>query len=163
MAIRWKDHQRHAAHGAKQTLSSAIRKYGADSFSFSVLEEGWNDDIGKNVREPYWISVLKPEYNMTPGGDGTGSGILSAKYGIHHTTQTKEKISKARLGTKASTLTKTKMKAAHTGRVTKEKNPMWGLIGSTNPNFGSKRTLETRARMRAAHQQRKHEVPVEVN
>lgn len=51
-------------------LYQAIRKYGCDSFQIQVLEEGWDPQIGLKIREPYWISVLKPEYNMTSGGDG---------------------------------------------------------------------------------------------
>lgn len=45
---------------------NAIRKYGKKSFSISVLEETNNLD----VREQYWISQLRPEYNLTRGGEG---------------------------------------------------------------------------------------------
>ncbi len=51
-------------------LYRAMRKYGIKNFSIAVLEEGWDPKTGKDIREPYWISVLNPEYNMTKGGDG---------------------------------------------------------------------------------------------
>jgi group I intron endonuclease len=71
LSQRWKQHLRAAKDkGSNRVLLSAIRKYGDKSFSFCILEEGWNSEIGKSVREPYWISVLTPEYNMTAGGEG---------------------------------------------------------------------------------------------
>jgi hypothetical protein len=57
--------------GSQCYLYCAIRKYGAGNFKLGVLEEGLDPEIGKNIREPYWISALKPEYNHTKGGEGT--------------------------------------------------------------------------------------------
>lgn len=68
---RWKNHVQRAHRGATTHLHCAIRKMGEESFEFCILEEGWDPRIGKDVREPYWISVLKPEYNHTSGGEGT--------------------------------------------------------------------------------------------
>jgi len=68
--IRLDEHNYAAITNAKQALPRAIRKYGVDNFSVGILEEGWDPKIGKDIREPYWISVLKPEYNQTAGGDG---------------------------------------------------------------------------------------------
>lgn len=149
---RWKDHQWRASKGAKSYFHCAIRKYGAGAFILETLEEGLDSEIGKNIKEPHWIAALKPEYNMTPGGDGTGAGELSAKYGTKLQPETKEKIRKARIGSKASEETRMKMSKTHTGMRVGEKNPMWGLKGFNSPNFGSKRTLETRERMRIAQQ-----------
>lgn len=47
-------------------LYRAMRKYGVDKFTIEILEETLNG----NEREIYWIETLKPEYNMTIGGDG---------------------------------------------------------------------------------------------
>jgi hypothetical protein len=43
-----------------------MRKYGRDNFSVSTLQEDGN----LNEDEALWISKLKPEYNMTKGGEG---------------------------------------------------------------------------------------------
>jgi len=68
---RWKKHQSDAYRGSDFFFHRALRKYGILSFRMETLEEGWDPKIGKEIREPYWISVLKPEYNMTKGGEGT--------------------------------------------------------------------------------------------
>ena len=46
-------------------LYRAIRKYGKENFTIEILDEEYS-----NEKEIYWISKLKPEYNMTKGGDG---------------------------------------------------------------------------------------------
>jgi group I intron endonuclease len=67
---RWTDHKRNAKNGSMTHLHCAIRKYGFESFLWSVLEEGLETEVGQNAREPYWISVINPEYNKTRGGEG---------------------------------------------------------------------------------------------
>lgn len=49
-------------------LQRAIRAHGKDSFKISVIEECAKDDT--DDREKFWIDKLKPEYNMTEGGEG---------------------------------------------------------------------------------------------
>lgn len=71
LKVRWKEHIKRSSKGATQILSHSLRKYGASRHLLIVLEEGQDPKIGKDVQEPHWISVLKPEYNMTKGGDGT--------------------------------------------------------------------------------------------
>ena len=44
-----------------------MNKYGLESFIIEVVEKV-STDIDE--RERYWISELKPHYNMTEGGDG---------------------------------------------------------------------------------------------
>lgn len=48
---------------------NAIRKYGFDAFSFSVLKECLNFDTALS-EEIRLIALLKPEYNLTKGGEG---------------------------------------------------------------------------------------------
>ena len=67
---RWKEHLLSSKKGSMRALQCAIRKYGTESFSVEILEEGWDPKIGLVIREPHWISILKPEYNMTRGGEG---------------------------------------------------------------------------------------------
>lgn len=64
----------------------ALIKYGRDRFDWIVLEECSKEDQG--AREMYWIDKIKPEYNVTLGGDG---GTLGHPCGE----ETREKISKA--------------------------------------------------------------------
>jgi len=155
LELRWKRHQYISTKGSNGHLHRAIRKYGVENFHLEIIEEGWEPKIGKNIREPYWISVLKPEYNMTPGGDGTGTGEQSAKYGTRLSPKTREKIRRARIGAVASEETKLKMSASHRGLKAAEKHPLWGMRGGKSPNFGSKRTSEQKERMCLAWQQRK--------
>jgi group I intron endonuclease len=74
---RWKRHLGSVRTGSDTHFHNAIRKYGVENFRLEILEEGWSPEIGKNVREPYWISVLKPEYNSTNGGEGVCGYIPS--------------------------------------------------------------------------------------
>ena len=82
---RWNSHKQNARNGIDYYFYRAIRKYGHVAFCVTILEGGWDPKIGKDIREPYWISVLKPEYNMTHGGDGI--------VGLKHSNETKEKLS----------------------------------------------------------------------
>ena len=60
-------------------LYKAIRKYGVENFTISLLEETTPDLL--NEREIHWISKLNPNYNMTKGGDG-GDTSNSPNYKI---------------------------------------------------------------------------------
>lgn len=53
----------------KYPLARAIAKYGKESFTVEQLDEAQNIDELKE-KEKYWIALLKPEYNLTEGGDG---------------------------------------------------------------------------------------------
>ena len=59
-------------------IHRAIRKYGIDNFSFTILEE-LSPEQDSNEREIFWIQKLEPKYNMTKGGDG-GDTSHSPKY-----------------------------------------------------------------------------------
>lgn len=66
-------------------LYRAMRKYGTDNFTISLLEECVDSLL--NEREKHWIKELNTQvpngYNINPGGSGV----------IHHTEETKRKIS----------------------------------------------------------------------
>lgn len=64
---RWYHHCKSAARGVDTHLYNAVRKYTSESFTIEVIEENVNN---LNERERYWIAEIKPEYNMTAGGDG---------------------------------------------------------------------------------------------
>ena len=77
MAVRWSRHKYMVKYGSGGRFHCAVREYGEHLFRVILLEEGWCPKIGKNIREPYWISVLKPEYNATSGGNGSPGHIVT--------------------------------------------------------------------------------------
>lgn len=81
----------------------ALRLYGPDSFTLEILGEGLD------AEERFWIEELKPEYNMTKGGDGGD--------------------------TSKSPAFKEAMKRRDTSG---SNNPMYGRRGINNPKYGKK-------------------------
>jgi group I intron endonuclease len=71
-------------------------------------------------------------------------GERNGFYGKTHTNEIKKKWSKERKGKKRSLEFKKKCSNNTKG----EKNPMYGKYGSNNPNFGSKRSEESKNKMR---------------
>lgn len=75
--LRWKQHLRSKNYEecSHRALYKALNKYGAENFSFTVLEETDNP----SVREQYYIQLYntyKNGYNETLGGDGASYLIL---------------------------------------------------------------------------------------
>ena len=71
--IRFNEHIRESRRETKKNrpLYSAIRKYGEDSFSVSVIEECTAEE--SSAREEFWINAYdtyQRGYNATLGGDG---------------------------------------------------------------------------------------------
>lgn len=68
---RWSNHKIASHNENDKTynypLYKAFRKYGIDNFIFEVLEECKIEKL--NEKEAYYISLYKPEYNQTEGGD----------------------------------------------------------------------------------------------
>lgn len=82
-------------------LKNAIQKYGKENFSAVIL--GTYSNIKElNEAEIRFISDLKPNYNLTLGGDGG-----STRLGQKHSADTKEKMSKAHIGEKNPNFSKT--------------------------------------------------------
>ncbi|MBT4207913.1 GIY-YIG nuclease family protein [Candidatus Woesearchaeota archaeon] len=86
--------------GSGIILSNAIKKYGGENFIVETLEVV--DSIDKlDEREKYWISKLKPEYNISPGGltnDAVAGG--KATLGLRRTKEQKKKMSLAQRNSK---------------------------------------------------------------
>lgn len=77
---RWRDHKTNAFnsndHNYNTHLYRSIRKYGLQNFSFEILEECSTFEL--NAKEIYWISHYNSffeGYNLTMGGDGSGSEV----------------------------------------------------------------------------------------
>lgn len=74
VALRWKEHLYHVKIGRQTQLCRAIRKYGQNDFTISVLDWAEND-LHANWLESFYIGLTRshhPEsgYNGTYGGDG---------------------------------------------------------------------------------------------
>jgi group I intron endonuclease len=135
---RKKEHISHAK-SEDYYFHNALRKYGAENFTWEIIEEVELDKI--NERECYWIEYYKSYkdkskgYNLTPGGEGfklseeTKRKISAANAGkvrtpemrqhlsevkkalhFRHTEETKKKMSAARRGRKLSPETIEKLK-----------------------------------------------------
>jgi group I intron endonuclease len=91
---RWKGHQASAKHGSCTHFHCSIRKYGTSSFLFETIEQVENRDYGLKIREPHWISTLKPEYNESAGGEGPN--------GHKHSDSHRRKNSEAKMGNQNS-------------------------------------------------------------
>lgn len=95
---RWVEHKCNSRkYNNNMLLCKAIRKYGENKFIIEELERGEPEYL-LSVREAYWISVIKPEYNLTKGGEGV--------LGYKHTKETIEKIREKNIGKKETEETK---------------------------------------------------------
>lgn len=69
--MRWKQHIYSAEAGSQYPIHRALRKYGIENFTFSILEECEVSEL--NNKEIEWISKLNAYgdgYNCTRGGEG---------------------------------------------------------------------------------------------
>jgi group I intron endonuclease len=99
-------HKYNATNNKSQTyIHRAMRKYGVENFTFSVLEQVESPEF-LNQREMYWIDQLKPKYNMTRGGDGgdtsNSSNYRAAIKRIHSNKNPKDYATYGMLGKKQS-------------------------------------------------------------
>ena len=117
----------------RQYIHNAINKYGKENFIYKIIDYGnsWKELEEKEI---YWIDKLntyKNGYNNTLGGDGTLGFIPNKK--------SRDKMSKAAIGKKATKQAKENMSKAQKGRiVSKEarKNISKAAIGRIPWNKG---------------------------
>jgi group I intron endonuclease len=135
LSERWSLHKADARRNKPWYLHRAIRKYGEDNFRIDLLEEtkaSSLEELGKI--ETSWIEKLKPEYNMTTGGEGhTGISTAGEKNGMFnkkHTEESKQKMSENRKGK---------------GRRPGDLNPRFGKTGTFK---GKTHSEETRLKMK---------------
>lgn len=79
---RWAEHKWELNNGKhnNQHLLSSWRKYGADNFEFTIIEQCDENEL--NEREIYWIEYYDSYlngYNQTKGGDGCFGKIWTEK------------------------------------------------------------------------------------
>lgn len=94
---RFSEHKSSSYNGSPTHLHRAMRKHGTGAFSFEVLEETTDVKHAIGFLEPKYINELKPEYNMTLGGEG--------RTGYHLSEESRKKISKAQKGIPNATWT----------------------------------------------------------
>ena len=122
--------------GYTTRLAKTIRKYGSESFTIEMLEQVLDESM-LNEREVFYIAKLKPEYNMTEGGDGGAQVTPEARakiskaakkrvgnknpfFGKSHNKEAKEKMRNFRLGKSLDAETKKKLSEASTKALSKK-------------------------------------------
>jgi group I intron endonuclease len=122
----------------KSYIGNALRKYGFESFTLSVIDEADSIEILKE-KEKYWIKKLNSKapsgYNLTDGGDGLInpakevrkeiSDTLKKHYKNHpptsgftghtHSEESKAKTSKSLIATMSKPEVKRKLSRVHLG------------------------------------------------
>lgn len=128
--VRFSQHKYIAITKLKKTyLHNSIRKYGIENFEIKLLETV--DNIEKlNEKEKYWIKELKPNYNLSEGGEGN--------FGYKFTDEQRQHLSNIRKGRKLSEQHIKSLSEANKGK----KNPMYGKFGKLNPFYGKKHSEE---------------------
>lgn len=126
---RYRHHLSESRGGSTFILHNAIRKYGSDKFSVTLLETVDSIDSLKE-REKFWISALDSTnrdkgYNMTEGGDGT--------FGRLHSDITKDKIREKALGRTNPKSNPVKITNLLTNEI-KEYSSMWHASIGLNRN-----------------------------
>jgi group I intron endonuclease len=113
-------------------LCNSIKKHGWENHTFEIIEECEFDEL--NCRERYW-----QDFYDVLGEKGLNCVLVSCEDKKPITSEdTKRKMSESRTGLKRNDETKEKIRQGKLG----DKNPMFGLFGEDNPNFGNKRTPE---------------------
>ncbi len=149
---RFNEHLSAARNGSRKILHCAIRKYGAENFSYTILEsEIAERDICE--KERYYIALHdtyyknRHGYNMTIGGNGT--------IGYVFTKEVRAKISLANKGRVYTPERNERIRKAFTGRrLTPEwkaalsKSRMGHFTGNENPFYGKHHSDETKGVLR---------------
>lgn len=177
---RWGNDGSQYSKGRQDAFRSAIKKYGWDNFEHIVWEENISESKAKYL-ERLLIALFKTNcakyhnpsygYNLTDGGDGTN--------GYKHTDEAREKMSKAKLGTKPWNTGmkmpeeyRLKLSEAHKGykmpqsqkdKISNNGKEFWAspenkkkISGENHPNFGKHLSEETKKKIGNAHRGRKH-------
>jgi group I intron endonuclease len=169
-------HRAEMSRGSNFPIHNALRKYGAEKFSWETMafcEDRDNRDSLENFYIRYFGSKRPDGYNLTDGGDGrrgpqsdeskikmseTWSRIGHPMTGKHHSEETKKKISEAKIGCRGtrngmhcSEEMKDKIRKTHTGfhHTEETKKKISSLFkGDKHPLFGVPCSEERKQKIR---------------
>jgi group I intron endonuclease len=164
---RWSKHVQASKSGSRFPLHNAIRKYGHESFTRSLLER-MTTEAGAKRAEQLWIKELgtfgSGGYNATLGGEGTlglthehspetRAKLADLQRGKIASPETRAKMSKAGRDKVLSPETRAKISLAHRGKVFSPET----RAKLSEANRGKKRapvSAETRAKIAEANRGR---------
>lgn len=121
LAFRRRTHLSAARTGKGTLFHRAIRKYGEQNFVFGILADFDDDYELAKLYEYEMICKVRPEYNLSAGGEGgapapsTIAKMRAAKLGRKHSPEVVARRVSA--GYRPSAETRAKMSAAQTGRL----------------------------------------------
>jgi group I intron endonuclease len=156
-------HQALKKEGKCRKFHAAIRKYGPEAFEWAVLIRAGSfaEALTEEIR---LIAELRPEYNLTAGGEGT-NGIVRSKETVERhrasragwrpTPEMRQRQSKAMRGHAVSEETRRKISAAHKGMKYTPETIAAMSAGQRKRFSQSGHTPETRAKMSATRRGRK--------
>lgn len=124
-------------------LSSAIKKYGFDSFSHQILESGLSDEQANILEEKY----IKEHKTLHPNGYNLATGGMSSR----HSDESKKLISLAQKGRVKSELEIRKIAESNRGKVHSDETKQKLRVA----NIGKKMSAESIAKTAAANTGRK--------
>jgi group I intron endonuclease len=145
---RWNKYYKRLNCKGQRKLYNALKKYGYNNFDKIVIEKCDPIDWIMGYREIYWIkhfNSLIDGYNLKEGGLNGGK----------HSKETKDKISKSKIGIKISDETKAKMSLSKRGKkFTKEHKDKLSLAAKKRKSHVV--TVETRLKMGNSRRGKKH-------
>lgn len=148
MRSRWRSHTFEARHAGRLPLHAAIRKYGPEAFTSTVLEVCGSRGEAE-LAERRWILALGTKipggYNATDGGEGVSG--LSA--------QTREAMRLKAVGRVVSAESRARMRASHLG-VKRGPHSAEHSARISAANTGKVLSAETRDKLRAANLGKTH-------
>lgn len=155
---RFSEHISSSRGNSKCMIHCAIRKYGVDNFSVSLLESGVSDDLAGD-RERFYIALYntyyknRRGYNMTIGGNGTigyiftdevRSRMSKANSGRKYSQERNDRIRQAMIGREYKREWRDALSAARIGKYCGESNSFYGkhhsdatksIIGKRNTKY----------------------------
>jgi group I intron endonuclease len=139
--------------GSGRLLKKAIKKYGKSSFKKEILEvcSSYEELI---KREEYWLNYYDVGNNPIFYNANNCSNGGPLFFGRKHIEVTRKKMSESRRGEgnvmwgkQHSQETRIKISENLIGKMSGEKNPMYGKRGKDSPAFGRKHTQDTKRKI----------------
>lgn len=125
-------------------LQHHVNKYGIKDIEYELLELCPKEKLIE--REQYYIDTLNPEFNLA-------KNAKSPMLGLHHSKETRQKISNSHKGKIISEETKAKMKIGQAKKWTLEERLKSSkrFAGENHPLYGKHHSEETKAKIASAH------------